>query len=119
LRMPSNSGRACCRFPFRGELLLVITQLHLVVRITRDASAVGNPVSTDKKKTGARWRMPLAPCFSSGVLSEIGLGFATPRRLGKHSQRIRSLGAASLLKLIDPVGHGLHHVARRFTCGRW
>ena len=54
--------------------------------------------------------------FLSGVLNMFGLGFATPRRLGKHPQCIRCLSAAFLLKLRDPVGHGLHHVARRFTC---
>ena len=54
---------------------------------------------------------------SSGVLIEVGLGFATPRRLGKHSQRICRLSAAFLLKLRDPIGHGSNHVARRFTSG--
>jgi len=61
---------------------------------------------------GAVSRRSFLPAFI-----EIGLGFATPRRLGKHSQRICRLGAAFLLKLRDPVSHGLNHVARRFTCG--
>ena len=51
------------------------------------------------------------------AFSELGLGLATPRRLGKHPQRIRRLGAAFLLELGDPVGHRLNHIARRFTSG--
>src|SRR3954468_10214358 len=60
---------------------------------------------------------PLAPCFLLPAFSELALGFATPRRLGKHPQRVRCLGAAFLLKLGDPVSHGPNHVARRFTSG--
>lgn len=61
--------------------------------------------------------MPSRAVVSLPAFYEIGLGFATPRRLGKHSQRICRLSAAFLLKLRDPVGHGLNHIARRFTCG--
>ena len=65
-----------------------------------------------RERAGAVSRRGFLPAFS-----EIGLGFATPRRLGKHSQRIRRLSAAFLLKLRDPVSHGLDHIARCFTCG--
>src|SRR6185369_11490976 len=72
---------------------------------------------SDLKETGARWLVPSRAVVSFRRSIEIGLGFATPRRLGKHSQRIGRLRAAFLLKLRDPVGHGINHVARRFTCG--
>jgi len=65
-----------------------------------------------REMAGAVSRRSSLPAFI-----EIELGFATPRRLGKHSQRICRLGAALLLKLRDPVSHSLNHVARRFTCG--
>ena len=70
-----------------------------------------------QKETGARWLVPSRAVVPFRRSSEIGLGFATPRRLGKHPQRIRCLSAAFLLKLRDPVSHGLDHIARRFSCG--
>ena len=85
------------------------------VWITRDSRIDLNEPPT--KETGARWLGPSRAVVSFRRSIEIDLGFATPRRLGKHSQRICRLSAAFLLELRNPVGDGLNHVARRFTCG--
>lgn len=42
------------------------------------------------------------------------LGFATAWRVAQKSQRSRCFCSALLLKLSNPIGYGLHHVARSF-----
>ena len=53
----------------------------------------------------------------SGFAGYRDLGFAATRRLGENSERVRGLYAASLLKLVNPIGHGPNHIARRFAGG--
>ena len=45
-----------------------------------------------------------------------GLSFTATRRLREDSQCVRGFCAAALLKFVDPVGHRIDHIARRFTC---
>jgi hypothetical protein len=44
-----------------------------------------------------------------------GLCFTATRSLGEDPQRIRRFSAATLLELVNPIGHGSDHITRRFT----
>ena len=43
------------------------------------------------------------------------LGFATAWCLREDTERIRRFGATALLKLVNPIGNGSDHIARRFS----
>src|ERR1051325_3746639 len=44
-------------------------------------------------------------------------GLTATRRFGKDPQRVSGFRPAPLLKLVNPIGHGLNHIARCFTSG--
>ena len=70
-----------------------------------------------KKKPARDGLEPTRAVFPFRRSMNLALGFAAPRCLRKHPQRIRRLSAAFLLELRDPVGHSLNHIARRLTSG--
>ena len=120
LRMLSKTGLALCFLDFCGELFLAILSLH--------SRCVGTKPMLAPHQRGVKQNVresrprPLGGRAGSQPLIVVnyfwgGLGFTATRRLREDSQRVRGFCAAALLKFIDPVGHGIDHVARRFTCG--
>ena len=111
MRMLSNTSRAGGRFAFREEAFLAMT-----ARCYR----YGERVS--KKTKGASrlllWqvcsrRLPSKPTSSY----KCDLGLTATRRFGKDPQRVGGFRPTPLLKFVDPLGHRLNHIARRFTSG--
>jgi hypothetical protein len=127
LRMLSKTGLTI--FFFCGEPFLAINQPPLTLfGNAKDAIAAAGRVSIHVRETKFRIA-PLVPQTHHGFLevkagSEPlklvyfcgGLGFTATRCFREDSQRIRGLCAAALLKLVNPIGHGPYHIARRFTC---
>ena len=120
LRILSNTGRACCRLPFRGELLLTIIRLHSIISELCDAIATANGVSIKlKARAGSLFSQAFSrrTCLVSRLVLLSVLGFAAARCLREHPQCVSGFSAASMLKFVDPIGHGLNHITRRFTSG--
>ena len=58
-------------------------------------------------------RLPSKPTSSYKCDS----GLTATRRFGKDPQRVSGFRPTSLLEFVDPIGHGINHIARRFTSG--